>query len=199
MECMGFRTCHGAAREGLGEEVQSKGMSLLASLEARKSARHIWAENAFVLPSLLSMSRSGDRISAKSFELIRTLGIENRVGIEWINRRGSSFQEFWLARVPGFLQQLGRSYECEIKVHEYDCLQNFWVIEGSIPPELEVMKCMILSKTIYSWLTRLPNNKMRLTTDGADAINKDPHGPCVVGSPSIRRCLKLPETLLRSS
>ena len=61
-----------------------------------------------------------------------------------------------------------------------------------------MMKGMILCKTIYGWLTRLLTSKMRLITDDAGAMNNGPHDPYVVGSPSIRRCLTLPEALARS-
>ena len=156
-----------------------------------------WAENAFVFSSTLVMSRFVERISDKAFELIRTLGIENRVDTEWVIQRGSSFQKCSFAKVPPFLQQPGRSYEWEIKVDEYDCLRDDWVTNCSNPPELKITKNMIPCKTIYSWLTRLSTSKARLTTHDAGATNNNSHDLCVPESPSTRRCLTLSEALAR--
>ena len=156
-----------------------------------------WAENAFVFSSLLTMSRFVDQINDKSFKLIRTLGIENRVDIEWMNRRGPSFQKCWFARIPDFLQQPRSSYEWEIKMDEYDCLRDDWVTDCNNPPELKITKHMIPCKTIYSWLTQLSTSEARLITHDAAATNNGSHDLCVPESPSIRRCLTPPEDLAR--
>ena len=57
---------------------------------------------------------------------------------------------FWFAGVPLSLQQPCRSHEWEIKVYEYDCLQDHCFTDRSNPPELQIIRCMILCKTIYN-------------------------------------------------
>ena len=157
-----------------------------------------WAENAFVFSSAITMSMFVDRINGTSFELIRKFGIENRVDIEWMNRRGSSFQNCGFTILPDFLQQPRSPYEWEIKVDEYDCLRDDWVTNCSNPSELKIIKHKIPCKTIYSWLTQLSTSEARLITHDAAATNNGSHDLCIPESPSISRCLTPPEDLARS-
>ena len=156
-----------------------------------------WAENAFVFPSRLTMSRFKDRISDKSFELIRTLAIEDRVDIEWGNWGGSSFKNRCFARLPPVLQQPGHSHEWKMNSDEYDCLRDHWSTDISNPRELKIRHHIVPCNIIYNWQTRLSISEVRLITDDAGNINDGFHDLSVVESPPIRRCLTPPEASAR--
>ena len=126
-----------------------------------------WAENAFVFSSRLTTSWFKDWISDKSFELIRTLAIEDRVDIEWGNWRGSSLQKRCFARLPPVLQQPGHSYGWKINSDEYDCLRDHWSTDISNPRELKIRHHIIPCKIIYNWQTRLSISEVGLITDVA--------------------------------
>ena len=145
-----------------------------------------WTENAFVFSGLPTMAKFVERIGDKPFRLIRTLGIENRVDIDWMNRRGRAILEnFRSERVPPFLQQPHRPHEWEIKVDQYDCLRDHWFTDCGSRGEIKLTSCKIPCKTIYVWMTRLSTSEVRLTTDSADATDGS-HGLCTVKSLPIR-------------
>lgn len=113
-----------------------------------------WAENAFIFTSQDTMHVFLHQISAKCFQLIRTLGIEQTVNVEWINLANGGILgcRFADVRIPPSLQPLHLS-GWAIKYEEYVCLRDRWVADCSDPSELKIKKVTNWCKTTYNWLT----------------------------------------------
>ena len=125
-----------------------------------------WAENAFIFSNQDTMHVFLHRISAKSFELIRMLGIEKTANAEWINLANGGVLGYWFAdaRIPLFLEPL-HLYGLEIKFEEYVCLRDHWVADYSDPLELKIRKYMIRCKTTYNWLMWPSTSDMKRIKD----------------------------------
>ena len=159
-----------------------------------------WAENAFVFPSLDTLHLFLHRISARSFGLIRMIGVEKTVNIEWIDLKNGCLLGCWFpdTRLSPFGQPLPR-YGWQAKLEEYDCLRDHWVSDSSNPSELRIKKFQIQCKTSYSWLKRLSSNEMESTKDASATTNDASDENCAMEPLSRRRCLVLSEAVRRLS
>lgn len=99
-------------------------LSLLrACHQVYEGAHHIsWAENAFIFEYEDMTHAFTRRIGAKSFEWIRTLGIETTVNAECIEVNGGTDLEFWLpdVKLSTYLPAL-YLHGWEGKFEEYYC------------------------------------------------------------------------------
>lgn len=125
-----------------------------------------WAENAFIFSDQDTRHRFLHRISAKSFQLIRTLGVEKTVNAEWIKLANGEVLRgrFADARIPPLLQPLHLSW-WTIQYEEYICLRNHWVADYSNPSELKMRKFLIRCKTTYNWLRWPSTSEMERIQD----------------------------------
>lgn len=149
-----------------------------------------WAENAFIFSSQDTMHVFLHRIKAKSFELIRTLGIEKTVDAEPINiANGGIDIGFWYAdvRIPPFLQPL-HLYGWDASFEEYLCLRDHWIANYSDCMELKIRKMMIQCKTTYNWLTWPSISEVEQTKDASGSTGDGSHNMWGMKSPPNRRC-----------
>lgn len=149
-----------------------------------------WAENSFIFLSQYTMHVFLHQISAKSFELIRTLGIDNNVNAEWIKLANGGILGGWFAdvRIPPFLQPLHLS-GWAINYEEYICLRDHWVADCSDPPELKMRKFLIRCKTTYNWLTWPSTSEMERIKDTSGVTSDISHNIWTVKALPSRCCL----------
>lgn len=121
-----------------------------------EEARSIfWAENAFIFPGQDTMHVFLHRISAESFTMIRTLGIEKTVDAKWIEPANGGMQGSWGftdVRIHPTLQPLHMS-GWAIKYEENKCLRVQEVFDWSDPSNLKRRLFQVECKTTYNWLT----------------------------------------------
>lgn len=102
-----------------------------------------WAKNAFIFPDQDTMHAFIHRFGAKSFELIRTPGVEQTVNAMWINVNGGRDLGYWFTDVgtAQFPQTL-YLHGWETKFEEHNCKRERWVPDLSDPSEVKLRKFM---------------------------------------------------------
>lgn len=149
-----------------------------------------WAENAFIFPDQDTMHAFIHRLGTKSFELIRTLGIEKTVDAEWTNANGGIYLGYCFAdvRIPPFLPAL-HLHGWESKVEEYYCQREHWVPEKSDSSELKIRKSKTACKTTYNWLTWPPTSGAKPVRDTSGVTEDGLYDVCALEYSMRRRCL----------